>query len=102
MKVLPLRANQSWFAVKDDEKYRACGLKGLGVDVKQAWSKVLQKSNSSATGVKVMYKKVAEAIEELIGALGNTETKAIRIALADRHHVNRVFDLLGLAYPDWL
>ena len=22
-KVLPLRANQSWFAVKDDEKYRA-------------------------------------------------------------------------------
>ena len=42
MKVLPLRANQSWFAVKDDEKYRACGLKGLGVDVKQAWSKVLR------------------------------------------------------------
>ena len=40
-KVLPLRANQSWFECKDDERYRDCGLKGLGVDVKQAWSKVL-------------------------------------------------------------
>ena len=35
-KVLPLRANQSWFVVKDDEKYRARGLKGLGLNVKQA------------------------------------------------------------------
>ena len=35
-KVLPLRDNQSWFVAKDDEKYRARGLKGLGVDVKQA------------------------------------------------------------------
>lgn len=26
----------------------------------------------------------------------------IRIALADHHHVNRSFNLLGLTYPDWL
>ena len=80
-KVLPLRANQSWFVVKDDEKYRAHGLKGLSMDEK--------------------YKKVAEAVEELIEALGTAENKAIKIALADRHHVNRCFDLLGLIYPDW-
>ena len=35
-KVLPLRASQSWFNVKDDERYQAHGLKGLGIDVKQA------------------------------------------------------------------
>ena len=40
-KVLPLRANQAWFVVKDDEKYQELGLKGLGVNVKQAWAKVL-------------------------------------------------------------
>ena len=101
MKVLPLRANRPWFAVKDNEKYRARGLKGLGLDVKQAWSKVLRKSNTLITGVKVMYKKVAEAVEELIGALGTAKNKAIKIALADRHRVNRCFDLLGLVYPDW-
>ena len=100
-KVLPLRANQSWFAAKDDEKYRACGLKGLGMDVKQAWSKVLWKSNTPAAGVKVVYKKVVEAVEELIGALGTAKNKAIKIALADRHRVNRCFDLLGLVYSDW-
>jgi hypothetical protein len=33
-KVLPLRANQSWFEVKDDERYRGRGLKGLGIYVK--------------------------------------------------------------------
>ena len=76
-----------WFMVKDDGKYRARGLKGLGMDVKQAWSKV--------------YKKVAEAMEEIIGALGTAENKALKIALADHHHVNWFFDLLGLIYPDW-
>jgi hypothetical protein len=101
VKVLPLRANQSWFTVKDDEKYRARGLKGLGVDVKQAWSKVLRKSSTLAARVKVVYKKVVESVEELIGALGTTKNKAIKIALADRHRVNRCFDLLGLVYPDW-
>jgi len=29
------------------------------------------------------------------------ENKAIRAALADRHRVNRAFDLLGLTYSDW-
>jgi len=48
-----------------------------------------------------MYKKVAEAVEELIRALGTAENKAIKIALADRHCVNRCFDLFGLIYPDW-
>ena len=33
-KVLPLRANQAWFVVKDDERYREHGLKGLGVNGK--------------------------------------------------------------------
>ena len=93
---MPLRANQSSFAIKDDEKYRARGLKGLGMDVKQAWSKVLRKSNTLAAGVKVVYKKVVEAVEELIGALGTAENKAIKIVLADYHRGNRCFDLLGL------
>ena len=62
---------------------------------------MLQKSNTPAAGVKVMYKKVAEAVEELIGALGTAENKAIKIALADHHRVNRCFDLLGLIYLDW-
>lgn len=39
-------------------------------------------------GVKVVYKKVAKATKDLIGALGNMETKAIRATLADRHCVN--------------
>jgi hypothetical protein len=46
---------------------------------------VLQKSSSLVVGVKDVYKRVAEATEELVGALGNTENKAIRAALADRH-----------------
>jgi hypothetical protein len=56
--------------VKDDEKYRAWGLKGLGVNVRQAWSKVLQKSNKSVARVKTVYKKVLEAVDKLTGALG--------------------------------
>ena len=48
-----------------------------------------------------MYKKVVESIEDLIGALGTEENKVIKIALADRHRVNRCFDLLGLTYLDW-
>ena len=52
-------------------------------------------------GVKAFYKKVVEATEEFIGALGNIETKVIRATLADRHHINRAFDLLGLTYLDW-
>jgi len=40
-KVLPLKANQTWFAVRDDERYRSWGLRGLRVDVRQAWSKVV-------------------------------------------------------------
>jgi hypothetical protein len=76
-------------------------LKGLGVNVKQAWSKVFQKSNSPMASVKTVYKKVAEAVEGLIGALRTQENKAIKVALADRQRVNRCFDLLGLIYPDW-
>ena len=86
--MLSLRASQPWFDVKDDDRYQAHGLKGLGIDVKQAWSRVLQRSGSSVVRVKAVYKKVAEAIEELIGTLGNMENKAIRAALADRHRVN--------------
>ena len=32
-KALPLKAIQTWFAVRDDERYRAWGLRRLGVDV---------------------------------------------------------------------
>ena len=46
-------------------------------------------------GVKTMYKKVAESVEGLIGALGTQENKAIKVVLADCQHVNRCFDLLG-------
>ena len=40
-------------------------------------------------------------MEELIEARGTTEYKAIKIALADHHRVNRCFNLLGLIYLDW-
>lgn len=40
-------------------------------------------------------------MDELIGALGTTKNKAMKVALADRHRVNRCFGLLGLVYPDW-
>ena len=33
-KVVPLRADQAWFAVKDDERYRGRGLKGLDINTK--------------------------------------------------------------------
>ena len=42
-----------------------------------------------------MYKKVAKAVDGLIGALGTQENKAIKVALADHQRVNRCFDLLG-------
>jgi len=97
---IPLKANQVWFTVRDDELYRGRGLKGLGIDVKQAWAKVIQKSKISMEGVKALYRRVAETIEDLIGALGTAENKVVKVALADRPRVNRCFDLLGLTYPD--
>ena len=45
--------------------------------------------------VKTMYKKVANAVEALIRALGTQENKAIKVALANRQRVNRCFELLG-------
>jgi hypothetical protein len=51
--------------------------------------------------VKSVYKRVAEMVDELIGALGTQENKAIKIALANHPRVNRCFDLLGLTYPNW-
>jgi phosphoribosyl-ATP pyrophosphohydrolase len=53
-----------------------------------------------AAGIKAIYRKVAEAAEELVSALGTIENKAIRATLADRHRVNQSFDLLGLMYPN--
>ena len=47
-----------------------------------------------------LYKKVAEAVEGLIGALDTQENKVIKVALADHQRVNRCFHLLGLTYPD--
>ena len=61
---------------------------------------MLDKSSTPVVGVKAIYKEVAKATEELVGALGHAEIKAIRVALANRHCVNRAFDLLGLTYPD--
>ena len=61
VKVLPLRANQPCFNVKDDERYQYHGLKGHGIHVKQAWSRVLQRSGSLVARVKVVYKNVVEA-----------------------------------------
>lgn len=101
MKVLPLRTNQSWFEVKDDERYRGRGLKGLRINVKQAWSRVLQKSSSTVVGIKAIYREVVEVAEELVGALGSFKIKAIWAALADSHRVNRALNLLGLMYLDW-
>ena len=87
-KIVPLKADQSWFDVKDNMMHRGHGLKGLGINIKQAWSRVLQKSSYSVAGVKAIYREVAEATEEIVGSLGSAETKAIRVALADRHRVN--------------
>ena len=70
VKVLPLRANQSWFVVKDDEKYRAHGLKGLGMDVKQAWSKVLWKSDTPAAGLRSCIRRLRRLWRNSLGLLG--------------------------------
>jgi uncharacterized protein YwlG (UPF0340 family) len=63
--------------------------------------RVLQKSSLTVARIKVVYKEVAEVAEELVGAIGSSEIKTIRVALADCHRVNRAFDLLGLTYLDW-
>lgn len=77
------------------------GPKGLCIDVKQAWSRVLQKSSSLVAAIKAVYMEVAEPIEKLVSGLGNTEIRVIHVALANHHRVNHAFDLLGLTYPDW-
>lgn len=58
VKVLPLRADQQWFAVKDD-RYKGKGLKSLEIDVDGAWAKVLGKSKIRPAGLNVIYKEVA-------------------------------------------
>jgi hypothetical protein len=52
-------------------------------------------------GIKAIYKEATEVAEELVGAIGSSEIKVIRAALADCHRVNWAFDLLGLTYLDW-
>lgn len=44
---------------------------------------MIQKCKTSMDGVKAVYRRVVESIEDLIGALGTPENKSIKIALAD-------------------
>lgn len=69
-KVFPLRANQFWFVVTDGERYREWDLKGLSMNVKQAWAKVLQKSNSSMLGSRPCIRRFLKQLRSSLGSLG--------------------------------
>jgi hypothetical protein len=101
-KFVPLRRSQVWFDVRDEERYGSRGLKGLGINVQEAWKKVIEKCSSLSDGIKAVYEHVSEQVEGLIGPLMLPENKLIKKALADSCRVNRCFDILGLGYPDWL
>jgi hypothetical protein len=100
-KVLPLRAKQEWFAMKDDERYQEKGLKGLVIDVNAVWEKILMKSKKCSEGLNAIYREVEAMVENLVGKLGAVKIKVINAAHGDHHRLNRVYDLLGITYTDW-
>lgn len=102
-RVLPLKADQIWFDVKDEDRYKENGLKGfkgLVIDARRPWEEVLGKSKSAREGLLRVYDEVMVEVEELVGKLGSVEMKQISLALPGRSHVNWVFDLLGIAYGE--
>lgn len=68
VEVLPLKANQRWFAINDDALYKDCGIKGLEIDVKKACLKVMGKGDTSMAGIKAVYNEVAMATEDHVGS----------------------------------
>lgn len=48
-----------------------------------------------------VYRDVEAVVEDLVGKLGALEIKVINAALVGRHRLNRVYDLVGITYPDW-
>jgi hypothetical protein len=93
VKVLPLRAKQVWFVVKDDERYQEKGLKGLVIDVNVVWEKILKKSKKCSEGLNAIYREVKAVVENLVGKLGAVEIKFINAAHGDHHRLSRVYDL---------
>jgi hypothetical protein len=52
-KFIPLRRSQVWFDVRDEERYGSRGLKGLGINVQEAWKKVIEKCSSVSDGIRL-------------------------------------------------
>lgn len=71
------------------------------MDIGRVWKKLSKKAKSRKEGLELIYKKVGEAVEVLVGKLEGAEVKKIHTALAGRRRLNRAFDLLGIGYPDW-
>lgn len=102
-RVLPLKADQEWFAVEDSPRYEERGLKGLKVpvlDVKAAWADVVKGTKTEKITQLRIYGAVMSEVEDLVGKLGASEIKAIASSMAGRARVNQIFDLLGVSYED--
>ena len=80
---------------------RKKGLKCPNIDVEAKWKSVLEKAESRKHGLDRVLAIVTESAEEIVGSFGSTEIRSIRSAIPDCPRLNRVFDLLGVDYPDW-
>lgn len=100
-KFVLLHQGQAWFEVRDDAKYESRGLKFLKLDLLSLWRRVVDKGRTSAEGVAAVLDIVKKESKDLVGPLMTPKLKLIKKALDSRHRVNRCFDLLGVAYPDW-
>jgi hypothetical protein len=101
VKFVPLWRSLVWFDIRDEERYGSRGLKGFGINLQEAWRKVIERCSSLSDGIKAVCARVAVQVEDLVGPLMLLEIKAIRKALGGRRLVNRCVDILGLGYPDW-
>lgn len=78
---VPLRKDQVWFEVRDDEKYRSWRLKYLRLDLRAAWKRVIEKGRTQAEGVESVYRIIEKEVDNLVGPLLLPELKLIKKAL---------------------
>jgi hypothetical protein len=100
-KFIPLRRSLVCFDIWDEKRYGPRGQKGFGINLQEAWRKVIEKCSSLSNCIKDVYERVARQVEDLVGPLMRPKIKAIRKALGGHRRVNRCFNILGLGYPDW-
>jgi hypothetical protein len=66
-KFVPLRRSQVWFDVWDEERYGSRGLKSLGINVQEAWKKVMEKCSSVSDGIKLCMSVCWSKLRVLLG-----------------------------------